>query len=319
MTYPNDVRDRRAFLRLTFGLSAGMLVSACGGGGGSAPSEPVAVVTSPGGGAAAPVQGAGTAAASHPLALPLNLAYLGGNFYGFAAHGAALASGATAGSGAAGSANGGRQAALVDPIVGALAAELAADKAAHVATLRSAIGSAVPAQPAIDLSPRAGGAFSLAAQGAGIVTAGAAFDPYADDKAFLLGAFLIEHATAAAYRTFLFQNPDGGAGADVVANALADAIYHGGAIRSLLDARAQSDGSIDPVLRNAAALFAALDGSNVGDQTLGGASGISADVFDADGVPIPFTRAPDQILKVVYLSSGGVGGFFPAGVNGVAA
>jgi hypothetical protein len=99
---------------------------------------------------------------------------------------------------------------------------------------------------------------------------------------------------------------------------LADAIYHGGLIRALLDARISTDAGMGKALDGASAMLAALDGSDVGDQTLAGASGASSNLLDADGRPIPFTRTNAQVLRTLYLSGHGIGGFLPAGDNGVA-
>jgi hypothetical protein len=315
MSIHHPHHDRRRFLRLALGFSTGALLSGCGGGG-SAVSDGVAVVTvatTPTPAAAAPP----TDAVSTPLNLALNLAYLGAQYYGYAARGTGLPGALTSGIGHAGAVSGARQASFSDTLTASYAAELADDKQAHVAALRTQLGALAAAQPALDLSAAPASAFSVAAQGAGIVAAGAAFDPYVSDRNFLLGAFLVENMVAAAYRTLLVQGGDDATMALVDTN-LADAIYHGGLIRTLLADRAAADSSIDTALTNAAALFATLDGTNIGDQTLAGASGISANILDADGRPIPFTRATAQVLKTLYLSGSGVGGFLPAGANGVA-
>ncbi|WP_174292218.1 ferritin-like domain-containing protein, partial [Sphingomonas bacterium] len=198
------------------------------------------------------------------------------------------------------------------------AAELADDKQAHVVALRGRIGALTAAQPQLDLSASSTGAFSVAARGAGVAGAGAGFDPYASDANFLIGAFFVENAVAAAYRTLLAQSSDP-ADQAVLQSQLADAIYHGGLIRSLLDDQASADSSIGTVLTGAGTMLAAFDGSDVGDQTLAGANGASSNLLDADSRPIPFTRTNAQVLKALYLSSSGVGGFLPTGANGIAA
>lgn len=304
-------QDRRRFLRQAANLSIGMLLTGCGGGGGSPVGGAVAVTTVPSAVISATVPVA--AVSAHPLGLALNLAYLGAQYYGFAARGSGLSAAMTSGVGIAGSVIGPRQATFADPLVFALATELAEDKQTHVATLRERIGAQVPAQPPLDLSAGPRGAFSTLAQSAGILPPGAAFDPYTDDGNFLIGAFVIENAVAAAYRTALAQTSD-----PAMAMLLAEAIYHGGAVRTALDARASSNAAIDTALTNASRQLSTLDGTNVGDQSLTGAVGTSSNLVDAEGRPIPFTRANAQVLKVLYLSSNGVGGFLPSGANGVA-
>jgi hypothetical protein len=306
---------RRHFLRLTATFSTGALLAGCGGGGGADSTATDAIVVVPGPVAAAPIV-APASQSAHPLNLALNLAYIGAQYYGFAARGTGLATNLTSGVGQAGTATGARQANFGDTMVAGYAAELADDKQGHVVALRAMMGPLAAAQPALDLSTGSTGAFSLAAQGAGMVGAGAAFDPYSSDDNFLLGAFLVENTVAAAYRTLLVQTVDEPTTTLISAN-LADSIYHGGLIRALLDDKAADNASIGTALGNASALFAALDGSNTGDQTLTGSTGASSNLLDADGRPIPFTRANAQILKTLYLSSSGVGGFMPAGANGI--
>lgn len=307
------IPDRRGFLTIAAAFVGGAMLSGCGGASAAPAADPIAVVPAE---AAFPGSPAPAAAAASPLNLALNLTYLGAQFYGFASRGTGLASSSISGAGQQGVASGARQIAFADPMIAGQAAVLAADKAAHVAALRAHLGASAAAQPAIDLS--ASGPFSAAAQGAGLVSAGAAFDPYADDTSFLIGAFLIENRVAAAYRTLLSSATDADSAALITTN-LADAIYHGGVVRALLAGLAATDPTADQATARLSALLASLDGSNVGDQSLAGASGESSNLVDADGQPIAFTRDASQVLRTVYLSAGAPGGFFPVGVNGVAA
>jgi hypothetical protein len=310
-----DLHDRRRFMRLAAGLTAGAFLSGCGGGRSDEASEAIVVVPAPAAGGS-PI--APTALTSHPLNLALNLAYLGAQFYSYAAFGRGLTGDISSGVGRPGPAAGARQASFSDPIVAGYAAELAADTQAHVVALRQHMGSLAAAQPTMDLSTGPSSAFSLAAQGASIVPGGASFDPYADDEAFLLGAFLVENVAAAAYRTLLVQRIDDTASLVLTAN-LADSIYHAGLVRSLLDSRTASRIPADRALGNTSMLLATIDGTDAGDQTLAGATGVSSDVVDADGRAIPFTRDTAQVLSRLYLSGNGAGGFLPAGANGIVA
>lgn len=311
MTRPHQHPDRRHFLRLAAGFSTGALLAGCGGGGG--PSDTVPVVSAPVPVVAAPASPGATA---NPLNLPLMLAYVGGQFYSYAARGSGLPGALTGGTGRAGGATGARQVTFDDPAIARLAGDLADDKAAHVTGLRNKLGAMAAAQPAIDLSAAASGAFSIAAQRAGIVSAGQPFDPYSDDEHFLIGGLLIENAGAATYRSLLLGEPN----ADIAATVgehLADAIYHGGLFRALLDDRAAANPGLDATVTKMTAMLATLDGA-VGDQAVAGASPASSNLFDAEGRPIPFTRTSTQVLRALYLSDAGVGGFLPMGANGVA-
>lgn len=304
----NNLYARRRFLGLSASLVSGALLSGCGGGGGggSAAAEGGITVV-PGAVAEAPPPVVATPApvAAHPLNLALNLAYLGAAFYGHAAQGAGLTADLTAGIGQAGIATGARSALLSDPAIAEVAAELATDKSAQVAALRNQIGAQAAAQPAMDLSAQPGGAFSVAAQRAGIVPAGSSFDPYANDNQFLLGAFLIEDMVAATYRGLLMAGGEDASA--LVTESLADAIYHGGLVRTLLEDRARSDTALAATLGKATS-FAMPDGSTADAQ---------ANILDSEGRVIPFTREAPQVLDMLYLAGSAGGGFLPAGANGV--
>jgi len=313
MQLHNPLHDRRRFLRLAVSFSTGALLAGCGSDDGEAGAAliagPLAVAAVPAG------EPAVDASPPHPLNLALTLSYIGGQYHAVAAHGMSLAAGLTAGTGRIGAAIGGRRVAFADPMIAAFAEELAEEKALQVATLRNFIGSAAPAQPPLDLSDAATGPFSLAAQRAGIVAAEQAFDPYANDDAFLLGALLIDYAGAATFRTLLLAGADETIEA-LAATQLAEAIYHGGLIRALLDARASADPAIGAALARMTAMLATLDGSDAGNQRLS-TNGASVNLLDAENRPIPFTRSLPQVLSTLYLSHGNAGGFLPKGANGI--
>lgn len=308
------LQNRRHFIRTMTSLSACALLAGCGGGGGVASSD-TGIVPTP---TASVPPVVPIVSGAHPLNLALTLAYLGAQFYGYASRGTGLSSDLTIGIGRSGAVTGARLATFDDAVVAGYAGELADDKHSHVVALRARIGALAAAQPALDLSASTEGAFTNAAQGTGFVGANGAFDPYASAEDFLFGAFLIENTVAAAYRTCLLQSDDASVVAIVTAH-LADAIYHGGLIRTLLEDKAATNVAIGRAVSNVGLLLATLDGSNIGDQTLAGASGVSSNLLDDDGRPIPFTRTTAQVLKTLYLSSTSVGGFLPAGANGIAA
>ena len=115
------------------------------------------------------------------LNFALNLEYLEAQFYSFAVNGTGLPNSSLTGTGTQGAVTGGRQVAFTDPVVAQYAREIAQDEIAHVNFLRTALGSAAIAQPAIDIGTAPAGAFSSAARAAGLVGEGQSFDPYAND------------------------------------------------------------------------------------------------------------------------------------------
>jgi hypothetical protein len=251
----------------------------------------------------------------------LNLAYLEAQFYSFAVTGAGLPGVLIAkGDGnqtVQGAVTGGRQVTFTDPLVAQYAREIAADKVAHVAFLRSALGAATVAQPAINIDGSASGAFSALAQAATVVAGGAAFDPYASDENFLLAAFMLEDVVVTAYKgaqstiaTALLI--------DAAAGILATKSYHAGLIRTVLYAKGSV--STPSLLTNAGLISNArdgFDGASDLDQGIVGDS-VTSNIAPLDSNGLAFGRTAGQVLNVFYLNRNAVvgGGFFPGGLNG---
>ncbi|MDB5714724.1 MAG: ferritin-like protein [Sphingomonadales bacterium] len=315
----SDFHSRRGFLRVAAGLAGATLLPGCGGGGGgtteAATPPPLAPVTPVN---TAPVGGNSLSAEAVKLNLALNLEYLGAQFYAYASKGAGLSSDLVTGIGQQGAVAGGRQVAFVDDAVRERASELAADKLANVISLRAQLGTSVAAQPAFDFSASATSPFSTVAQAAGVVAQGATFDAFSSDEKFLIGAFLLENGVAATYRMISSEVVTPASLEAVTAN-LADAIYHGGLVRTMLATRAVDNAAIALSITSICAYLAKLDGSNVGDQSLEHAAGGSTNIIDADGTPIPFVRDQNQILQALYLTPvpAIAGGFLPNGMNGL--
>jgi hypothetical protein len=179
---------RREFFRTAGGAGVALagvsLLSACGGDDDSDRPAPPPPPPPPSGGTAI--------SDADILNFALNLEYLEAQFYAFAAFGEGLPGNLLGGAGVQGGVTGGRRVNFTDPLVRQYAVEIAQDERAHVAFLRQALGSAAVAQPPINISGDADGAFTAAARAAGVVGATATFDPYASDENFLLGAYIFE-------------------------------------------------------------------------------------------------------------------------------
>ncbi|BFG80330.1 ferritin-like domain-containing protein [Paraburkholderia terrae] len=297
-------RDRREFFRnaggLSLGLVGGTLISACGGGSGNNA-----------GAAGAPTD-------AEILNFALNLEYLESQFYAYATTGAGLPASMTAGVGTMGAVIAGQQVPFQDPVVKAYANEIAKDEREHVTFLRSALGSAAVAQPAIDIGGTdPNGAFSNAARAAGLVGAGAAFNPYANDNNFLLGAFIFEDVGVTAYKgasplitnkTFL----------EAAAGILAAEAYHAGLVRTTLYAKGIDAMSLVSAANAISAARDSLDNNGHDDQGITGTTAGTSNIVPLDDNGLAFSRNYANVLNIVYLTSSAAmkGGFFPNGVNG---
>jgi len=184
--------------------------------------------------------------------------------------------------------------------------EVAGNELAHVRFYRKTQGDKAIDRPSIDFEQ----GFAAVAKGAGLSPD---FDPFANEANFLLGGMLFEDVGVTAY-----------AGAATVikkkeflkaaAGILAVEAYHMGMARSQLyqmgeDARKAANAISDARDK--------LDGPEDKDQ------GIEVD-GKANFVPstpdaIAFTRTPQEVLRIVYLTDkSGVssGGFYPEGLRG---
>ncbi|HEU0066692.1 MAG TPA: ferritin-like domain-containing protein [Sphingomonas sp.] len=260
------------------------------------------------------------------LSFALQLEYLEAQFYSFAAFGAAINSNLLAGTGTQGavitsaSATTGtgvpRGVQFSDQVIAQYAREIAFDEIAHVAFLRTALGSAAPAQPAINISGGTGSPFAAAAMAAGI-PGGSAFDPYANDFSFLLGAYIFEDVGVTAYKgaarlvtnkTYL----------EAAAGILAAEAYHAGLVRTILYNRGATVADLRINADRISDARDTLDGSGERDQGISGTL-TASNIVPTDPNGIAFSRTTNQVLNIVYLNpAAGVtgGGFFPAGING---
>lgn len=126
----------------------------------------------------------------------MNLEYLEAEFYSRAFTGQGLPDNLIDGTGELGQVSGGRQVNFQTPAIRDYAREITADERAHVEFLRTALGSAAVARPAIDIDA----AFQAAAMAAGLATEAEPFDAYASEENFLLAAFVFEDVGVTAYK-----------------------------------------------------------------------------------------------------------------------
>jgi hypothetical protein len=313
--------DRRAFLRVAGHMSTAVagasLLAACGS---DYPDDIPTPTPSP---VPTPTPTPTTAAPTDAdvLNFALNLEYLEAQFYSFAAFGVGLPATQLTGTGTQGAVTGGRRVNFTDPVVAAYAREIARDEIAHVAFLRTALGTAAVAQPALDISGDPSSAFSAAARAAGLLTGtSTGFDPYFSDENFLLGAYIFEDVGVTAYKgaSILITSKDF---LEAAAGILAAEAYHAGLVRTVLYRKGLTTASLLGAADSISNARDSLDGASDLDQGIsptGTGATIKSNIVPTDANGIAFSRSAGQVLNIVYLNGRAIsnGGFFPAGVNG---
>ena len=260
-----------------------------------------------------------TATANYDVAIlnfALNLEYLEAAFYQQAAYGVNLPADAMTGLGKQGRINGGRKVNFTNTAVQNYAAEIANDEKNHVLFLRSALGSNAVAMPDVDIA----GAFTAAAQAAGVVGPTGFFDAYASDTNFLIAAYIFEDVGVTAYNgaaPFITNKAYLAAAASI----LAVESYHAGLIRTFL--YAQQSSAVAQITDQISALRSKLSGKaddqgiDASQSTLGGGFPSPVNIVPTDPNSLVFARTPRQVLNIVYGAANAKSGlFFPAGVNG---
>jgi len=186
------------------------------------------------------------------------------------------------------------------------AEELAANELAHVRYYREALGATAIDRPAIDFT----GGFAAVGQAAGF---GDGFNPFSDELNFLLGGMLFEDVGVTGYKGATPLIKDKTKQGDI-AGILAVEAYHMGMARSHLY-------EAGPTAQQAANAITVARATLNGDPTIeqGVVVDGHANFVPSDDRGIAFTRTPQQVLQIAYLTpETGVssGGFYPDGVNG---
>jgi len=189
------------------------------------------------------------------------------------------------------------------------AEELVANELAHVRYYRESLGDQAVDRPAIDLAS----AFAAVGQAAGF---GDNFNPFTDELNFILGGMLFEDVGVTGYKGATPLIQDRTKQGDI-AGILAVEAYHMGMARSLLY-------QAGPTAQQAANAITVARGvlNDMSEIEQGIAIDGRANFVPSDERGIAFTRTPEQVLQIVYLTpETGVssGGFFPNGVNGALA
>ena len=242
------------------------------------------------------------------LNFALNLEYLEAEFYSRAFTGQGLPDSLTDGKGTLGQVKGGRKVDFKTKAIRDYAREITADERNHVEFLRTTLGSAAVARPAIDIDS----AFQAAAMAAGLATEDKPFDAYASEENFLLAAFVFEDVGVTAYKGAapLISNKTY---LEAAAGILAVEAYHAANIRTSIVAKGMD---LEQATVKISDARDSLDGSSDLDQ------GVLLDgqtnIVPTDKNGLAFSRTAGQVLNVVYLTpkKATSGGFLPKGTNG---
>jgi hypothetical protein len=184
--------------------------------------------------------------------------------------------------------------------------ELAANELAHVRYYREILGDAAVDRPALDFA----GGFAAVAEAAGL---GADFDPFSGEVSFFLGGMLFEDVGVTGYKgaTPLIMDPTR---QEDIAGVLGVEAYHMGMARSHLYTAGEAAIAAANAITVARGVLNGMPEIEQGIEVDG-----QANFVPSDERGIVFSRTPQQVLQIVYLTpESGVssGGFYPNGFNG---
>lgn len=243
--------------------------------------------------------------ASDVFNFALNFEYLGAEFYLHAINGTTLGAGDIEGTGPQGAVVGGHIVPFQDPIVAGIAREFAVDEIGHARFLRSILGGARIARPAIDFV----NSFTAFARFAGIIPGTGTFDAFGSDENFLVSAFILEDVCVTALKgaSPLIRNNEF---LEAASGLLATEGYQAGILRGMLAQR-----GLFTRAQQVSDLRDYYDGPSDIDQGIGTAS--VPNIVPTDANSIAFSRTPEQVRNIAYgTTNGQPGGFFPNGLNG---
>ncbi|RWK31916.1 ferritin-like domain-containing protein [Mesorhizobium sp.] len=201
---------------------------------------------------------------------------------------------------------GGKKVAFDTPAVGEFMREVAENELAHVRFYRKTLASNAVDRPAIDFDA----GFAAVAKAAGL---GDDLDAFGNQMNFVLGGMLFEDVGVTAYAgaATVLKNKEFLAAA---AGILAVEAYHMGMARSSLYRMGEKAWKAANAVSDARDKIDGNEDKDQGIQVDG-----KANVVPSTPDAIAFTRTPQEVLRIVYLTDqSGVskGGFYPNGMNG---
>ena len=248
------------------------------------------------------------------LNFALNFEYIGAEYYLHASSNSTLRDEDITGTGTQGTVTGGAAVPFTSTLIAQLAAELAGDEQNHVQLLRSILEKKAIARPAIDFTA----GFAALATAAGLSNA-STFNPFGNERDFLLGGFLLEDVCVTALHgaaPYIHKS------SNVIGSTglLGTEGYHAAAIRTNLIQLGQTDPTViaDANLIAAARQKASTDADGAGadDQGITNSDG-TVNIVPADANSVAFARTFAEVLNIAYLeNANGAYGFFPNKVNG---